>query len=310
MNVVETHDLTKIYSTGMKKGNVVALDGVSLTVEPAEIFGLLGPNGAGKTTFVKILLGITSITSGQALVNGLTPADPASREKAGFLPENHRFPGHLTGLGLLEFTGRLYGLNSTELDKRTGELLKLVDMEKWTNTKIRKYSKGMLQRIGLAQALMCDPDIVFLDEPTDGIDPMGKIEIRKVLKRVREEGKTVFLNSHLLSEVEAVADRVAILTRGKLVKVDTVQSLTTSGSQYEIKATIGNKRIDIPEEIGQRVSITAKGMIVTLEKPENINYVIDALRLQKIEIQSVTPRKQSLEQSFFEAVSDTQENAE
>lgn len=304
MNIIETRDLTKIYQTGLKKGNVVAVDGVTLEVKPGEVFGLLGPNGAGKTTFVKALLGVTAITSGEALINGLPPTDPLSREKVGFLPENCRFPVHLTGLGLLEFSGRLCGLKESEIEERSLKLLKLVDMEKWANTKIRKYSKGMAERVGLAQSLIGDPDIVFLDEPTDGIDPVGKKEIREVLRRIREQGKTVFLNSHLLSEVEAVADRVAILSRGKLVKTGTVESLTVRASQYEIEADIKNERIEIPEEIGQRISITAKGMIVVLKNPESINTIIDELRLRHINIRSVQPMRQTLEQSFFEAVAD------
>jgi len=307
MNIIETRDLTKIYQTGLKKGNVVAVNGVTLEVKPGEVFGLLGPNGAGKTTFVKALLGVTSITSGDALINGLPPTDPLSREKVGFLPENCRFPVHLTGLDLMEFSGRLCGLKQSEIDQRSLKLLQLVDMEKWARTKIRKYSKGMAERVGLAQSLISDPDIVFLDEPTDGIDPVGKKEIREVLRRIREQGKTVFLNSHLLSEVEAVADRVAILSRGKLIKSGTVESLTVSSSQYEIEAEIKNERIEIPPEIGQRISITAKGMIVALNDPEFINKIIDELRLRNISIRSVQPMRQSLEQSFFEAVADEPE---
>lgn len=304
MNIIETRDLTKIYQTGLKKGNVTAVNGVTLEVKPAEIFGLLGPNGAGKTTFVKTLLGVTAITSGEALINGLPPSDPQSREKVGFLPENCRFPVHLTGQGLLQFAGRLCGLKTSEIAERSAKLLKLVDMEKWGATKIRKYSKGMAERVGLAQSLIGDPDVIFLDEPTDGIDPVGKKEIREVLKRIREQGKTVFLNSHLLSEVEAVADRVAILSKGKVVKVGSVESLTVSASQYEIEAEIKNERIEIPEEIGQRLSITAKGMIVALNDPEDINRIIDELRLRNISIRSVQPMRRTLEQSFFDAVAD------
>ncbi len=302
MDIIETVDLTKIYPTGMRKGNVVALNGVSLSVKQGEVFGLLGPNGAGKTTLVKTLLGITSITSGEARVNGLDPDDPTSRDKVGFLPENHRFPHHLTGLGLVEYAGRLCGMKTDEIDSRAEHLLELTGMTKWANTKIRKYSKGMAQRIGLAQALVSDPDLVFLDEPTDGVDPVGKVELRSVLKKIRDEGKTVFLNSHLLSEVEAVADRVAILLQGKVVKQGTIDELTTRGSQYEIEANIGEKRIEIPEAIGKRLAITTKSMTVALNDPEDINRLIDELRLRKISIRSVKPVRQTLEQSFFETV--------
>jgi len=304
MRIVETKDLTKIFTTRQKKGNIIALDSVSLGVDQGEVFGLLGPNGAGKTTLVKTLMGLTSITSGDALVNGLPPGNPGSRQQVGFLPENPRFPSHLTGRALLVFSGRLSGVSDDDINSRLKPLLVLVGMERWADTKVSKYSKGMTQRIGVAQALIGDPDIVFLDEPTDGIDPIGKLEIRGVLEKIRDQGKTVFLNSHLLSEVEAIADRVAILSRGKVVRVGTVDELTVHENQYEIEADIGNERIVIPEEIGQRVSITAKSMTVSLVKPENINKVIDELRLRRINIWSVKPVKQSLEQSFFEAVTE------
>ena len=304
MNIIETRELTKMYQTRLRKGNVVALDGVDLAVRQGEVFGLLGPNGAGKTTMVKVLLGVTRITAGAALINGLGPDDPASRERVGFLPENHRFPPHLTGLGLLEYAGRLCGLRDNDIERRAEELLELVGMTKWANTKIRKYSKGMSQRIGLAQALIGEPDVVFLDEPTDGVDPVGKVEIRDVLKRIRSDGKTVFLNSHLLSEVEAVADRVAILNHGKVVRIGTVEELTVQESQYEIEADIGNEQIKIPEEIGKRVSISARKLIVVLNNPEYINKVIDELRMRRISIRSVKPMKVTLEQSFFDAVTE------
>ncbi|MBN1211676.1 MAG: ABC transporter ATP-binding protein [candidate division Zixibacteria bacterium] len=310
MHVIEVQELTKIYQTGLKKGNIVALDNVSLAVEQGEIFGLLGPNGAGKTTLLKVLLNITRISSGQALVLGLPPDNPESRRKVGYLPENHRFPIHLTGLGLLEFTGRLYGLSQKEIDSRSENLLVLVGMERWGNTKIRKYSKGMSQRIGLAQALISDPEILLLDEPTDGVDPIGKIEIRKVMEKIRAEGKTIFLNSHLLSEVESVADRVAILTRGKVARVGSVESLTSRQSQYEIKAAIGNEIFDIPEEMGKRLSMATDGMIVELNNEDDINFIIDQLRMRKVKIKSIKPLKISLEQSFFETVTENKEAAQ
>lgn len=303
MRIVETQDLTKIYVTGRRRGNLVALDSVSLGVDQGEVFGLLGPNGAGKTTLVKALLSITSITSGEALVNGLPPSNPNSREKVGFLPENPRFPEHLTGSGLIRLSGRMCGMADHLIAERSQPLLELVGMEKWANTKVRKYSKGMIQRIGLAQALIGDPDIIFLDEPTDGIDPIGKVEIRKVLQGLRDRGKTIFLNSHLLSEVEAVADRVAILSKGKLIRYGSVADLTICENQYEIEADIGNERIEIPEEMGKRLMITAQKLVISLKKPEDINHVIDELRLRRVNIWSVKPVKRTLEQSFFEAVS-------
>jgi ABC-2 type transport system ATP-binding protein len=208
----------------------------------------------------------------------------------------------MTGSELVRFAGLLSGLGHSEVDSRTPGLLTLVGMEKWGNTKVRKYSKGMAQRIGLAQALVTEPDVVFLDEPTDGVDPIGKVEIRNVLKRVRDEGKTVFLNSHLLSEVEAIADRVAILMKGKVRRVGTIEELTTKGTQYEIEADIGNERLDIPESIGKLVSISARNLIVELNSRDDVNKIIDELRIRRVLIRSVRPMKQTLEQSFFETV--------
>ncbi len=307
MNIIEVTDLTKIYDTRLRKGNVIALDRVSLQIQNGEIFGLLGPNGAGKTTLFKILLSIVRATSGQATINGLPPQDPESRAKVGYLPENHRFPNHLTGEGLLRTTGRLYGIPDSEIDVSAQRLLPLVGMDKWADTKIKKYSKGMTQRIGLAQALIADPDILMLDEPTDGIDPVGKVEIREILLRLKEAGKTIIINSHLLSEVEQAADRVAILSRGQIVRIGTVSSLTTRQSQFEIEASIGDHLIEIPEEMGKIRSVSSDKMLVELQKDEDINYIIDQLRLKRINIHAVRPVKISLEQSFFEAVRGKQE---
>ncbi len=302
MTIIDVQEVTKVYYGSARKRGIVALDNVSLSIPQGEIFGLLGPNGAGKTTFLKVVLGIVQPNTGRIEVAGYRPTDPRSRQQLGYLPENHRFPDHHTGLSLLEFTGRLYGLSRSEIDARTERLLKIVNMARWTGMKIKKYSKGMQQRIGLAQAMMPDPDVLLLDEPTDGVDPVGKVEIRDVLKAVREEGKTIVLNSHLLSEVESVVDRVAILSRGRVVKVSTIDELTVRESQYEIQADIGNKLINIPEEVGRVLSVSTNKLIVELVSDDQVNYVIDELRLKKIAIKSVQPLKLTLEQSFMEAV--------
>ncbi|MBI4720601.1 MAG: ABC transporter ATP-binding protein [Chitinivibrionia bacterium] len=293
----------------MRKGDIVALDGVSLSVTEGEIFALLGPNGAGKTTLLRAVLGITSITSGSATVRGIPPSDSRSRVGVGYLPENHRFPGHLTGLGLLELTGRMHRLDRSQLDQRSEELLELTGMSRWSDMKLRKYSKGMLQRIGLAQALMPDPDLLFLDEPTDGVDPVGRADIRQVMTRVREEGKTIVLNSHLLSEVETVADRVAILSRGRLMKVATVEELTSRASQYEIEAEFGNTLITVPDEVGKLVALSSRRLVVELVDPIRINDLIDNIRMKRIAIRTVKPLKVTLEQSFLEAVAGDNEEA-
>ncbi|HDL02153.1 MAG TPA: ABC transporter ATP-binding protein, partial [candidate division Zixibacteria bacterium] len=272
MNVVTVNELTKIYHTGMKKGGITALDTVTLQIEPGEIFGLLGPNGAGKTTLFKLLLGISSVTSGEATLLGYPPSNPKSREKIGYLPENHRFPDHLTGLGLLMLTGRMFNLKDGVISKRADELLKLVDMTKWANTKIKKYSKGMLQRVGLAQAMINDPEVLFLDEPTDGVDPVGRAEIKNVMQKIRDDGKTIILNSHLLSEVEMVADRVAILQNGKLAKIGSVDEMTNKKLQYEIQAEFRETLFDIPSDIGKLQTLSRGRMVVELVDESKINW--------------------------------------
>ncbi len=307
MQIISVEGLSKVYS-GHRRRSVVALDDVTFSVERGEVFGLLGPNGAGKTTFLKVLLGITRSSAGSVDINGYLPHDPRSRQDVGFLPENHRFPGHLTGLGLLEFTGRLFDLPPIEIETRSDHLLEVVGMDRWASMRIRKYSKGMLQRIGLAQAMMSDPDVLLLDEPTDGVDPVGKAEIRDVLKKARADGKTIVLNSHLLAEVEAVADRVAILSRGKLVRVSTVDALTRRTSQYEVQADIGSRVIEIPSDKGKILTISAGGLVVELTAQENINYVIDQLRMKRVNIRSIRPMTVTLEQSFLETISASEES--
>lgn len=301
MTVIEISDLTKFYD-GRGHGSIMALDRVSFTIGSGEIFGLLGPNGAGKTTLFRVLLGMISRSSGEILLNGLPPSDHHSRDKVGYLPENHRFPGHVTGLGLLQLTGRLCGMTEEQLGPRCEWLLHLVGMERWANTKLRKYSKGMSQRIGLAQAMVSDPDVLLLDEPTDGIDPVGKIEIRQLLQQLRDSGKTIVINSHLLSEVEMAADRVAILNYGRLARIGTMAELTVRQSQYEIEARMGDQLLELPEEIGRIVYVSSEKLVVELTGDERINDLIDLLRSRRISLRSVKPLAVSLEQSFFETV--------
>jgi len=309
MTIVDVHELTKIYSTGMKKGDIVALDSVSMSVAQGEIFGLLGPNGAGKTTMMKVILGITQITSGEVTIAGLPPSNPRSRQRVGYLPENHRFPDYMTGYQLLLFTGQMHGIDTREYEERADRLLDLVGMTKWAHVNIRKYSKGMLQRIGLAQSMIPDPDLLLLDEPTDGVDPVGRTEIREVLRHIRDEGKSIVLNSHLLAEVETVADRVAILNKGRLARIAPVEELTSRQSQYEVEADFGNKLLKLPEELGRTVMLSSRALTVELEDPEKINDIIDHLRFKQISIKSVRPMKVSLEQSFMEAVAQPSEEA-
>ena len=196
MPVIETSELRKVY------GNTVAVDSLTLTVDRGEVFGFLGPNGAGKTTTVKMLLGLVHPTGGQARVLSHSPNAPAVMDRVGFLPEHFRFHPWLTANDFLDLHGRLYGMPANERRQRIPQLLKRVGLADWADTRLSKFSKGMSQRIGLAQALLNEPELVFLDEPTSGLDPLGRLEVRDLIRELRSAGVTVFLNSHFLSEVE------------------------------------------------------------------------------------------------------------
>ena len=230
MMLIETRDLRKAY------GDLVAVQGLNLAVGAGEVFGFLGPNGAGKTTTVKMLLGLVHPTSGEALVLGRRPGESHAMARIGFLPEHFRFPPWLTAYNFLDMHGQLYGLNSAERRARIPILLERVGLEGRSRSRLGEFSKGMQQRVGLAQALLNQPSLVFLDEPTSGLDPVGRYEVREIIRDLRSQGVTVFLNSHYLSEVEVTCDRVGIVKGGRLVRVGTLDELTAGASQIEIRA--------------------------------------------------------------------------
>ncbi len=207
-------------------GRIQALKGVSITVERGEIFGLLGQNGAGKTTLIKILLGILNATDGSAQLLDEPVGKVAVRKRIGYLPEDHRFPDYHTGASLLEYYGTLLEMPRSKRRARIPEILEVVGIKGRMHSKIRTYSKGMKQRLGIAQALMHDPEVIFLDEPTDGVDPVGRREIRELMQELKKRGTTMFLNSHLLGEVELICDRVAILDRGEVIRLGGIAELT------------------------------------------------------------------------------------
>jgi len=211
-SVIETHELRKQF------GSKTAVASLTLAVRRGEVFGFLGPNGAGKTTSIKMLLALIAPTAGSATILGFPLGNAAARSKVGFLPEHFRFHDWLTGREFLQFHGKLYRMPASRLAIRIDELLTRVDLLDASDRKLREYSKGMLQRIGLAQALLNDPDLVFLDEPTSGLDPLGRLLVRDLIEELRQQGTTVFLNSHLLSEVEVTCDRVAFVKKGELVR--------------------------------------------------------------------------------------------
>jgi len=307
MNAIEVNKLTKIYQIGLGKQKITALNELSLGVEKGSIFGLLGPNGAGKTTLIKILLGITFPTFGGATILENDISNYRIKRKIGFLPESHKFPDYLTAEQTLKYFAQLSGYDNSNLNKRIDELLSLVKMSKWKKTKVKKYSKGMMQRLGLAQAMINEPELIFLDEPTDGVDPIGRKEIRDILIDLKEKGTTIFLNSHLLSEVELVSDRVAILNEGKLLREGTVKELTTSEEVYEIETVADIPNIfSIPEFSEINVSqINDKKLLVNVKNNDELNFVIDYLRKNNVNIKSVNMQKNSLEELFVSLITDS-----
>ncbi len=228
--LIETCGLCKVY------GVTVAVDHLTLAVGEGEVFGFLGPNGAGKTTTIKMLLGLATPTAGQARILGRLPGDPAVMGQIGFLPEQFRFPPWITAADFLDVHGRLYGLSAAERRRRSAQLLARVGLADRGRSKLGEFSKGMLQRIGLAQALLSRPRLVILDEPTSGLDPLGRREVRDLIHELRADGVTVFLNSHFLSEVEVTCDRIAIIKRGRVVRLGTLAELTRQRAEVEIVA--------------------------------------------------------------------------
>ncbi len=311
-NSIQVENLTKIFNAKTnRKNGIVALDDVTLSIEQGIIFGLLGPNGAGKTTLIKILLGIVFPTSGNAKILGEDISNYQIRKEIGYLPENHKFPNYLTGEDVIIHFSKLNGFKLNKNSPKIAEVLNLVKMEKWRKVKIKKYSKGMLQRLGLAQAIVHDPDLIFLDEPTDGVDPIGRKEIRDILIELKNRGKTIFINSHLLSEVELVSDKVAILDEGKLVKYGTVEELTINKQICEIK-TETTLPENIYESIRRKFAITQDKNLITLEITDNnvLNSFMDELRKLNVNIVGVNQKKSSLEDTFIKSLSEKNKDYE
>ncbi|MDY6781045.1 MAG: ABC transporter ATP-binding protein [Cyanobacteriota bacterium] len=243
---VQTWELSKVYRTGFwMNQKVESLKGCSLTVHRGETFGLLGPNGAGKTTLLKVLLGIVRRSGGRGMVMGHPIGDRAVKQRLGYLPENPYFYDYLTGWEFLAFVAGLFKISRSQSQKRIPQLLDLVGLAESTAKKkqLRQYSKGMLQRIGMAQALINDPELVFLDEPMSGLDPMGRYRIRQIILSLQEEGKTIFFNSHVLSDVEQICDRIALLANGELICIGSLNELLGTEETFQVLGKGGNEEI-------------------------------------------------------------------
>ncbi len=301
-NIIEIKDLTKIFNPG-KTNEVRALDGVSLNVPKGVVFSLLGPNGAGKTTLVKILLGISHPTGGNVLLFGEDFGKIDLKKRIGYLPENHKFPPYLKGEKLLKFIADLYGYSPANLEDRITEMLDIVEMRKWRKTKIKNYSKGMMQRLGLAQAILHDPDLIILDEPTDGVDPIGRKKIRDLIIELKNQGKTIFVNSHLLSEVEMISDSIAILNKGKVVYTGTVEKLTTQKQIYEITLNREfDEYIKFKLEGFNIIESTGKKFKIKISKETELQRMQTILRENNYLLLGLNQVKSSLENEFISLI--------
>ena len=302
MPVIEINNLTKDYEVGFwRKQKVRALDGLSLTVQPHQIFGFLGANGAGKTTTLKLLMRLIFPTAGSARIFDRDISDVSMHARIGYLPESPYFYDYLTAREFLNYCGELFGLDTSVCNTRTEELLTRVnlDQKSW-DRQLRKFSKGMLQRVGLAQALVNDPEIVFLDEPMSGLDPVGRREVRDLIAALRDEGKTVFMCSHILSDIEVLCDSVAILKGGRVALSGSLEELRAQETNaIEIIAT-GADSSGLKQVLSVKAEVTStpSGIRIEVADEKDVDSVIAALRKIGGKLVSVQPVRQSLEDLF------------
>jgi len=299
---IKTQGYTKTYRLLMPRRLVNAVENLDLEVEEGEIYGFLGPNGAGKTTTIKMLLGLTYPTAGEAWVLGKPAGDIEVKRQVSYLPESPYFYEYMSGQEVIDFYARLFGLDSHTRQKKVEELLKTVGLYADRHKPLSQYSKGMLQRIGIAQALVNDPKLLFFDEPTSGLDPIAHSEIRDLILDLKDQGKTVFLSSHQLSDVEMVCDRISILNHGRLLKTGDLKELLAHG-KVEIQA----QGLDEPAIAKLRESAseirTDNGTVLIYENAgERVDMMIDKIRAAKGRIVSVIPQRRTLEDLFIETI--------
>lgn len=292
------------------RGGVEALKGIDLSVPRGCIYGLLGPNGAGKSTLVKILTTLIQKTEGSGTMLGAPIGDRVALAKVGLLPEHARFPDYLTGRQVIEYSAGLNGLTVNSIQSKIDELLQMVGMAEAQGMKIKQYSKGMKQRIGIAQALINDPEIIFLDEPTDGVDPAGRRDFRELIRSLREQGKTVFINTHQLSELEPVVDRVAILSQGTMIGEGPIETLRTEEISYRIDYE-GVLSPDAMNRLSSDLVMVENGYLkVQVERAVAVQPLIDELRSSGIVISGVQRSQQSLEELYLGMVGQAQQQGD
>ncbi|SHF56096.1 ABC-2 type transport system ATP-binding protein [Caldanaerobius fijiensis DSM 17918] len=301
--IIETYNLTKQFNG---KGGFCD---INLTVDSGQVFGFLGPNGAGKSTFVKTLVGLLYPTSGLAYILGKPLGDVTVREKIGFLPEGFKYHDWMTGKELMEFHAQLYKIKNPS--KRIEELIELVKLKGHESKRIKNYSKGMQQRIGLAIALLPDPDVVFLDEPTSALDPVGRIEVREIIKGLKAMGKTVFLNSHLLSEVEMVCDEVAIINHGHIIAKGRLDELLKKTTRVEITAEgVSSDLVDKLSSMGDDFQIRGNTMVLTVKNRDDIPLISKIVVESGARLYELKNHTDSLEELFITLLGKDEQNAD
>jgi len=288
--------LGKTYRVGFWNKKVIGLSGLDLEVRPGEIFGFIGPNGAGKTTTLKILVGLQSASEGSALLFGQPAGSQSANAQLGFLPERPYFYAHLTGRELLSFYGRLFKMGGAALDKRIDELLDRVQLREFQKVPLKAYSKGMLQRAGLAQALLNSPKLILLDEPMSGLDPMGRMLVRDIILEEKAKGTTLFFSSHILADVEQICDRVGLLVGGKLKACGPVQELLRAGVEH-VECVVAGVPVD--ELTGEHRGVDGDRVRVRL-LAEDVDAFIDQVRAKGGQILELTPKRQNLEALLLE----------
>jgi ABC-2 type transport system ATP-binding protein len=296
---IEILGLEKTYSVGFwRKRPKRALHPLHLAIEDGEIFGFLGPNGAGKTTTLKMLMGLVFPSGGGARILGMELDDPRMKAQIGFLPEQPYFYDYLTARELLTYYGQLSGVDSRQLPRKVDSTLERVGLRDATNVQLRKFSKGMLQRAGIAQAILHDPKVVFLDEPMSGLDPMGRREVRSLIEQLKAEGKTVFFSTHILSDAEALCDRVAVINLGQLRGVGAVAELT-SGVRGKVEIVWQGTSVPAAiKSLGAETHVAGDTTRAIISE-QNQDAAIEAVRCEKLRLISVTPVRVSLEDYFM-----------
>lgn len=304
MKVILIDGLMKLYRAGWPGSpSVMALAELSLSVQAGEIYGFLGPNGAGKTTTLKILIGLMRASSGKATVLGNPAGDVKTHRQIGFLPESPYFYDYLTAEEFLGFYGRLAGLNHAMLCQRITDMLQIVGLTEARTRQLRKFSKGMLQRIGLAQALIHDPELVILDEPMSGLDPIGRKQVRDVILSLRERGKTVFFSSHILPDVEMICDRVGIIRQGRLLAEGTVDELVHRDHTHSVEVVcegLDEESLTGIRAVASRLIQQGRQCLIILPNPDSVGKVLAEVANRRGRLISVTPQKRSLEELFLE----------